>query len=378
MLQPPFTLASNNKDENSYCKTPMPSAPSLRELARTLGLSHTTVSEALRNNPRVRDETKQKVLKAAAEAGYTRNPLAGALMSEIRRSRAGTFRGVIAIIDSDGISKRAPSASRYHREMIQGASDRAKELGFMAETFVGQRDISTTRLNSILQSRGIRGLLLLPVHDDPDFSHLDWPHYAGVYADYIIESPPLHSVCSDHYRSLIGAMNRLRSLGYRRPGLVLQQHNDERLLNRWEAAFRAYVDHHSDCTYLPPLIVPEIARDKFVTWFKKTRPDVVLCHRPEVIPWMEECGAEIPRTHGFCCLNVMTNNTPCSGLDLQPYLLGARGVELVIAQIFRNEYGIPAIPSTTTIPARWIDGPTLPTTPINTITTGSVSAPAAV
>jgi LacI family transcriptional regulator len=340
----------------------MSSTPSLRELARTLGLSHTTVSEALRNNPRVRDETKQKVLKAAEAAGYRRNPLAGALMSEIRRSRAGTFRGVIAIIDSDGISKRAPNASLYHREMIQGASERARELGFMGEIFVGQRDISTSRLDSILQSRGIRGLLLLPVHDDPDFSHFDWTHYAGVYADYIIERPQLHSVCSDHYRALIGALNRLRALGYRRPGLVLQQHNDERLLNRWEAAFQAYLDHHGDLTHLPPLILPEITRDKFVAWFKKTRPDVVLCHRADVIAWMEECGAEIPRTHGFCCLNVKTNSTPCSGLDLQPKVLGARGVEMVIAQIFRNEYGIPEIPSTTTIPARWVDGPTLLTT----------------
>jgi len=341
----------------------MPSTPSLRELARTLKLSHTTVSEALRNNPRVREETKQRVLKAAEEAGYRRNPLAGALMSEIRRSRAGTFRGVIAIIDSDGISKRTPSASRYHREMIQGASERATELGFMAEIFVGQRDISTTRLDSILQSRGIRGLLLLPVLDDPDFSHFDWTHYAGVYADYIIERPQLHSVCSDHYRSLIGGLNHLRALGYRRPGLVLQQRNDERLLNRWEAGFRAYLDHHADLTHLPPLILPEITRDKFIAWFKKNRPDVVLGHRTEVIQWMEECGAEIPRTHGYCCLNVMTNTTPCSGLDLQPYLLGARGVEMVIAQIFRNEYGVPKIPSTTTIPARWVDGPTLPSGP---------------
>lgn len=339
----------------------MPSSPSLRELARSLGLSHTTVSEALRDNPRVRNETKQKVLKAAELAGYRRNPLAGALMSEIRRSRAGTFRGVIAIIDSDGISKRLPSASRYHREMIQGATDRAKELGFMAEIFVGQRDISATRLDSILQSRGIRGLLLLPVHDDPDFAHLNWSHYAGIYADYIIERPQLHSVCSDHYRALISALNRLRNLGYHRPGLVLQQHNDERLLNRWEAAFQAYLGHHTDLNHLSPLIVPEVTRDKFVAWFKKHNPDVVLCHRTEVMPWMEECGAEIPNTHGFCCLNVMTNTTPCSGLDLQPKLLGARGVELVIAQIFRNEYGIPEIPSTTTIPARWVDGPTLPT-----------------
>jgi LacI family transcriptional regulator len=110
---------------------------------------------------------------------------------------------------------------------------------------------------------------------------------------------------------------------------------------------------------LPPLIQPEITRAAFIPWFKKTRPDVVLCHRAEVIPWMEECGADIPHTHGFCCLNVTINTTPCSGIDLQPHLLSARGVELVIAQIFRNEYGIPEVPSSTTIPARWIEGATL-------------------
>jgi LacI family transcriptional regulator len=41
-------------------------------------------------------------------------------------------------------------------------------------------------------------------------------------------------------------------------------------------------------------------------------------------------------------------------------------VELLIAQIHRNEYGVPELPSTTTIPAAWVDGPTLrngPATP---------------
>jgi LacI family transcriptional regulator len=93
---------------------------------------------------------------------------------------------------------------------------------------------------------------------------------------------------------------------------------------------------------------------------------VVLCHRAEAIEWMESCGASVPRTHGFCCLNIMVNVVPCAGLDLQPWLLGVRGVELLIAQIHRNEYGVPELPSTTTIPAAWVDGPTLrngPATP---------------
>ena len=67
----------------------------------------------------------------------------------------------------------------------------------------------------------------------------------------------------------------------------------------------------------------------------------------------------VPATHGFCCLNVIMSAIPCAGLDLQPRLIGARGIELLIAQIHRNEYGVPEHPMTTTIPAIWVDGPTL-------------------
>jgi hypothetical protein len=79
--------------------------------------------------------------------------------------------------------------------------------------------------------------------------------------------------------------------------------------------------------------------------------------------WMESCSAEIPGTHGFVSLNVIMKTRPCAGLDLQPRILGARATELLIAQLQRNETGIPEWPSTTTIPARWTDGPSLRLTP---------------
>lgn len=339
----------------------MPSpTPSLRDLARTLGLSHTTVSEALRDSPRVKPETRARVQKAAKAAGYRHNPLAGALMSEMRRSRSNTFRGVLAVLDLDGPDRRPVNAALYHRELTRGATERSAELGFKAEPFViGRKGISAARLDTILQSRGIRGVFVLPVDETPDISRLDWSRYAGVYSDYIIEKPALHSVCADHYRSMITALHRLYGLGYRRPGLVLQQHHDERLLYRWEAAFRAYEEHSDEFVPITPLITREIDAPTFCSWFKSEKPDVVLCHRAQVIPWMIECGARIPETHGFCCLNVMMNDVRCAGIDIQPRLIGARGVELIIAQLYRNEYGVPEIPSTTTIPAAWVDGPTL-------------------
>jgi DNA-binding LacI/PurR family transcriptional regulator len=300
------------------------------------------------------------VQKAANLVGYRPNPLAGALMSEMRRARSGTFRGVLAILDLDGPENRPASSNRYHRELARGASDRAAELGFKAETIVtGTNGISDSRLDSILHARGIRGLLLLPVAGRADLSGLDWSRYAGIYTDYLIERPALHAVCPDHYRSMVFAVQRLHALQYRRLGLVLQTNHDARLLFRWEAAFHTYHEHHSQREALPPLIVPELDRKTFMRWFKTKKPDAVLCHRAEVMAWMEECGARIPETHGFCCLNVASNTVPCAGLDLQPGLLGARGVELLIAALHRNDCGVPEHPSTTTIPATWVDGPTL-------------------
>lgn len=337
------------------------SVPTLRSLARQLGLSRTTVSDALRGSPRVDPKTAARVQTAAQEAGYRRNPLAGALMSELRRSRGTAFRGVLAAVDFTE-PERPDEGASFHRELVIGAETRAGELGFKVEKFaVGHEGVSVQRLDSILQSRGIHGVILLPAWDEPDLSNLDWTHFAGIYTDYIIERPALHSVCSDHYRSLLAALQRLVALGYRQPGLFLHRHQDERLQFRWSAAFRAFQESHPEIRAVPPLIVEAYAKDSFARWFRKHQPDVVLGHHTAAIDWMADCGAEVPATHGFVCLNKNMTTRPCAGLDLQPRTLGARGAELLIAQLQRNETGIPEWPSTTTIPAHWTDGPTLRT-----------------
>lgn len=335
----------------------MPSSvPSLRSLARRLGLSHTTVSDALRGTGRVDPATVQRVKKAAREAGYQHNPLAATLMSEMRRSRGSTFRGLLAAV---GLHEPEQPAlgTNFHRELMVGANARAMELGFKLEEFVvGQVGLTVPRLDSILQSRGIHGVILLPEWNAPDWSKLSWSHYAGIYADHGIERPPLHCVCCDHYRSMMAALARLTSLGYKRPGLFLQQHQDERLQDRFSAAFNSF---KLIPPRVPPLIVQELRRDEFAAWFRKFQPDVVLGHYTYILDWMEDCGARVPSTHGFLCLNELYKTRPCAGLDQQPREIGARSAELVIAQLQRNERGIPNWPTTTTIPARWMDGPTL-------------------
>ena len=337
----------------------MSATPTVRSLARTLGLSHTTVSDALRGKGRIDPATAQRVLWAAREAGYRRSPLASAMMSELRRSQGATFRGVLAAVDVVE-PERGDAHGIFHTELIAGGKACAEELGFKLESFVvDHARITVPRLDSILQSRGIHGVLVLPSWNSPNWSELGWSNFAGVYTDYAIARPPLHCVCCNHYRSMISLLALLAERGYRRPGLDLEQGRDERTQHRYSAALRTFQETQPGVECVPPLIVQRRCKDDFVAWFRRYDPDVVLSHFTDVIEWMELCGARLPQTHGFASLNLLYKTRPCAGLDQQPRELGARAVELLIAQLHRNECGVPKWATTTTMPARWIEGMTV-------------------
>ena len=334
-------------------------APTLRTLAHSLGLSRTTISDALRGSPRVNVETVRRVREAAKAAGYTHNPLTGAVMSQLRRSRSQQFRGVLAALEIVE-SNRAGMAARYNEAVLKGVGDRAAELGFKMERFeLGPEGMRLKRLDTILHTRNIQGLVVLPAFGLPDLSELSWERYTAVYADLFINHPPLHCVCLDHYRSMVMLLRELHARGYRRPGLFMEIALDERLQYRWEGAFLAIQKYLPNITEVPALRAHNISREDFVTWFRKFKPDVVIGHFPEAIEWMRSCGARLPKTHGFVCLNSLRIIEPCAALDFQPGQIGARAAELVIGQLLHNELGIPVQPSLTTIPARFLEGPTL-------------------
>lgn len=334
--------------------------PTLRTLARELGVSRTTISEALRDSPRVRPETAAKIRAAAEAAGYLRNPLAGAMMSELRRSRGGLFRGVLAVLDLEEPDRPA-YAKNFHDALARGVQERATELGFRSDRFiVGGRTLPAKRLDQILQSRGIRGVILLPAWRTPSLGPFNWERYAGVYLDYQIDRPALHCVCSDHFQSMMDTLHELQLRGYKRPGIVLLPQHDARLSHRWESAFLGFHERYMPGSTVPPLVTAPLDQKVFLRWYRQHKPDIVLTHILDVKKWMRAAGAEIPRTHGFFCLNLIhATEEPCCGLDLAPAAIGALGVEVLIGQLQRNALGAPLRRTLTTVASTWVEGPTV-------------------
>ncbi len=345
----------------------MPRKTNLRDLARRLELSPTTVSEALRGVPRVKEATRDLVRRVAAEMGYEPNRLVGAVMSELRRAGAASYRGTLAVLDLYDANRRSEGANRYHKEVAAGATRRAEQLGFKVDTLGREAGVlSRRRLRGVLDARGVRGVMLLPMAE-PDFSDIDVEGLAAIYTDFAARRATLHSVCVDHYGAIMLALEKVREHGYRRPGLVIQDAHDARLLHRWEAGyamFRSYYARPLGLSCAPACVLPRdpaggVDAQAFFSWFARARCDVIIAHHAQVRTLMEAAGARVPETHGFCCLNVFNAGHPCAGLDLRPRMLGERAAELLIGQVLRNESGVPERALTTTMPVDWVDGETL-------------------
>lgn len=108
--------------------------PSLRSLARQLGLSAATVSLALRDSPRVIPDTKRRVRQAARRAGYRANALVRSVMAAVRRSAHDSFQGALVAVNYSDTDRA--DLSHYHRALFAGAT-RAKmsKVGTAAKPF---------------------------------------------------------------------------------------------------------------------------------------------------------------------------------------------------------------------------------------------------
>jgi LacI family transcriptional regulator len=334
--------------------------PTIRSLARRLRLSVATVSEALRDNPRVNADTRARVQRIARQVGYQVNPLLGAALSAVRRARHQQYRGTLALIDSD--DENPAQYVLFHREIAVGAEARAQELGFQTELFwLGERTpaLPLTRLPGVLNARGIAGAVLLPFNAARDLSAFDFSRLSAVQMDHCLVRPQLHTILPDHYISMIHALERLTQRGYRRIGLCMAERKDARIKSKWSAAFQAFFRGHARDTGIPPLITAQVTRESFLTWFKQHRPDVVVGHVQEMVEWLAEINVRVPEDAAFFNLNLTERTAPCAGLDLAPRRLGAAAVETVVAMLHRQERGVPAFPHTITLEATWVEGPTL-------------------
>jgi len=135
----------------------------IKDIARRVGKSITTVSRALDDYPDVSPQTKDLVRKAAEEMGYTPSTLA----QRLKKQRTETI-GFILPVSGPRLS------DPFFSEFLSGIGNAASEQGYdllVSSTPPGEDEISTYRLN--VQSRRVDGFIIVRTRrHDPRIHYL--------------------------------------------------------------------------------------------------------------------------------------------------------------------------------------------------------------
>lgn len=179
-------------------------AVTIKDIARALGLSTSTVSRALRDSHEISQETKKLVLDYAQKINYHPNPIALSLKE--RRSRS---IGVIV----------CEIANSFFSQAINGIESIAYSRGY--NVIIGQSRESSERemLNlQYLTSRSIDGLIISVSAETKDFSYFKELSQKGmpiVFFDRIVDDVETHKVMVDNYKGAYDATMHLFHNGYR-------------------------------------------------------------------------------------------------------------------------------------------------------------------
>jgi LacI family transcriptional regulator len=337
--------------------------PNQRDIAKAAGVNQTTVSLALRNSPSISQATRDHVHEVAARLGYRPNPYVASLMAHIGAGRKPQEHGCIALLvaKSDGVRKYNQRGSRTFRLQQKGLAERAKQLGFSTEFFeINDGGMNPARIDGILQARGINGLVFSPPKVlDVNMTDLTLSRYAMVSITYSWLEPRIDRVATNHRHNVQLAYRKLLEKGYTRIGMCLPEEALWGVDGNWLAGYLLQRELTPRPQQIPLFVgkpgVTPIA--KFQGWLKKWKPDAIVGLIGHEKDWLDELKIDIPGEIAIACVNRLPDSS-LSGVEENHEVVGATAIEMVAAQIMRNEYGPPAHPRTIFIEGEWVDGET--------------------
>ncbi len=177
----------------------------ISELARTLKLSPSTVSRALRDHPDISHKTKERVLAMAAATNYQPNLIAQSLQN----SRSNNIGVIVPEI-----------RNTFFSTVISGIEEIAYKAGYTimvcqsGDTY--EREVLNTRA---LAANRVAGMLVSTSQETTDFSHLTTVINQGiplVFFDRIAEGVKANRVLVDDFNGAYNATAHLIDRGYQK------------------------------------------------------------------------------------------------------------------------------------------------------------------
>ncbi|MEI6891823.1 MAG: LacI family DNA-binding transcriptional regulator [Pontiella sp.] len=336
----------------------------LRDIAKELGISHVTVSLALRDHPRISEATRNRVKQKAEEMEYHPDPMLSALSHYRLTSKEKPVQATLAWINP----LTHPEKLREYEEFDQywrGAEAVAKKLGFRLEEFTTE-ELSLKRMNTIFKTRNIRGLLLVPLGWETTSLNWDdfpWQNYAAVRFGRSRQGPRLNFVTSAQASNTLLAFEKITQKGYQRIGFI-EDASRRRMFSagylraqqavpksrRLEMLNYKWDSNHGD----HDLHIANVAQ-----WMEQEKPDAIITANIFLHEILETLGYSIPKDVAIATTSI--HDTPINaGIHQNPEEIGRATARAVISLLNEHHFGIPDVRSQTLVEGTWVEGSMLP------------------
>jgi DNA-binding LacI/PurR family transcriptional regulator len=335
-----------------------PVRPTLRSLAAEAGVSLTTMSFALRHSREISRVTGERLRLLAEERGYRPDPHVAKLMGHLRMRGPVRPAANICGLCQVWVPNAKMPAGNYFDRLCAGLQQRADSLGYTFSTLNLDDYPRPEQLQRVLVSRGIEGLLLMPMRESCDLTtRLDWRAFSVVSVTSSVVAPQFHRVMPHHFDNMIHACRQLERAGFRRIGMAMPRAWDLRVNHRWTGGL-AWQNQFGGTEPVAPLIEAtddrDIAAPVLLRWLKRERPDVVIFETLNSAS-LEQALRALPARQRP---KIVTMNWPSSvaesGIDQQVERIGAVAIEVLAAMLNRGEKGVAAMPNSTMIEGRWV------------------------
>ena len=189
----------------------------LRELAKLLNVSVSTVSKALNNSPEISEKTVERVKELAKLHNYKPNPTAVNLKS----SKSGTVGVIIPNI-----------SNAFFAQVLSGIEEKALEEGFQIITYISDESWERERQISELLSAGFVDGILLAISEETqrkkEFDHiLDLINFGipVVLYDRVDFPIPADKVGINDRKTFFEATKKLQQQGMKKTGVATSIHH---------------------------------------------------------------------------------------------------------------------------------------------------------
>ncbi len=336
----------------------------MQDIAKRAGVTKTTVSLALRGDARISAKTRERIEELARDMGYRPNPLVSSLMTQVQAGRGVSKGTQLALLGPPGNEAWAmASPYSYPRQIYDGLRERASELGYGVDII--EADPAHKSFDAcvrVMRNRGLRGVILPPFQAPAHYfpAEFDCEGFSVVAIGYSQGIAGVHRVAHSQFRIAYRITQEVLARGHRRIGMHLSEEMNDRTGHKYPGGFLGALSEVPELRFSQENIF--YAHDepqRLLDWVKDLKLDALITQYPSDFHILKEAGYHMPKDLGFVLLSTSEGEHHMTGCYHDPFTLSAAAVDLVTAQLNRNETGKPRFPKTVLTPEVWVEGETL-------------------